>query len=515
MESASFILFGATGDLAKRKIYPALFNLFLEKKLPEAFSVIGLGRREWSDDMFQKNVEQAVHSFSRKQAGREDELKQFLAKFRFQVLDIGREEDYRALLQLVEQREAELNISPNRIYYLSVGPEFFEPIANNIRNSGLGTAKGWKRLVIEKPFGYDLQSARELNENLNHSFEEKEIYRIDHYLGKPIVQKLGELQAVNPELQAVLRNREIANVQIVANETVGVEERAGYYDKAGAIRDMFQNHLLQLLMMVASHIPKHRDPDSGELPKYVVMESLRTLQASHIQSEIVRGQYRAGVLQNEPVKSYIDEPGISESSHNDTFIAARLEINHPLWSGIPFYIRTGKRLKEKSTRIVIELKEAAPAAFAPSQSSASSSRPSQASKLLVFEMSPNEGIWLHLCSRDSIYKGEFIPLHVDHHKDPADIPEAYENLIFDALRGDSTFFAHWDEVELSWEWVQPVLDAFQNNEVPLHYYEAGTYGPAAADQLLEKDGFKWWFDAKPASNNKTNEGDLYVYNQNY
>lgn len=229
MEPTTFVLFGATGDLAKRKIYPALYNLFLDQKLPHPFSLVGLGRRELSDESFQAHVEQSIRTFSRREAGA-SEMKRFLDAFRYSVLNVDRKADYEKLRQWIEQREEELRMSPNRMFYLSVAPELFETIAANIQESGLGSAIGWKRLVIEKPFGHDLQSARDLNQHLSKVFEEREIFRIDHYLGKPMVQHLEVLQRANPVLQALLNNRHIANVQITASETVGVEERAGYYD---------------------------------------------------------------------------------------------------------------------------------------------------------------------------------------------------------------------------------------------------------------------------------------------
>ncbi len=260
MEPVTFVLFGATGDLAKRKIYPALYNLFVDGKLPEAFSLIGLGRREWTDEFFQSNIEQSLRQFSRREIQDQDLMQTFIRKFRYTVLDIGRTDDYKKLLGIIEERESALQLPPNRMFYLSVGPEYFTTIASNIAESGLGSAAGWKRLVIEKPFGHDLQSARDLNEQLSKSFSEEEIYRIDHYLGKPMVQNLEVLESANPIIQALWSNRYIANVQITASETVGVEERAGYYDHVGAVRDMFQNHMLQMLMMLAIHLPHNSSP---------------------------------------------------------------------------------------------------------------------------------------------------------------------------------------------------------------------------------------------------------------
>lgn len=511
MEPTTFVLFGATGDLAKRKIYPALYNLYVDGKLPEPFSLVGLGRREWSDERFQSAVEQSLREFSRREANDAGKLRSFLDAFRYSVLDIGREEDYRKLLALVERREAELRMPPNRLFYLSVGPEYFEPIAANIRNSGLGSATGWKRLVIEKPFGHDLRSARDLNENLSRSFDESEIFRIDHYLGKPMVQRLETLQQSNPVFQALWDNRYIANVQITASETVGVEERAGYYDHVGAVRDMFQNHMLQLLMMTAIHVQHDSDPETVRFKKKNIMEALEFVQKEDVHANVVRGQYAAGVVGGNPVVGYTSEPGVAPDSRNDTFIAARLMIDNGVWRGVPFYIRTGKRMKEKSTRIVVEFKEPVKQAPAPGEEGA-------APNLLVIEIGPNEGITLQLNEKEPGQDGAFKPIRIDLHPNRENAPEAYENLIYDALRGDSTFFAHWDEVELSWQWVQPVLDAFEENLVPLHLYEAGSNGPAASDELLARDGYNWWSGdalAAPASKSETKEGELYAYHANH
>jgi len=509
MEPTSFVLFGATGDLAKRKIYPALYNLFVDRKLPPSFSLIGLGRRELSDESFRANVELSIRQFSRRGADDLPLIKPFLQAFRYSVLDISRKEDYTKLLQMIERREEELGISSNRLFYLSVGPEFFETIAANIQESGLGSPNGWKRLVIEKPFGHDLQSARDLNRKLSKAFTEQEIYRIDHYLGKPMVQKLEALQQ-NPVLNALWTNHYIANVQITANETVGVEERAGYYDQAGAVRDMFQNHMLQLLMMVASHIPNNSDSEMVRFKKKLVMEALEPLQKETVKASVIRGQYKEGTLQGKPAAGYRSEPGIDPASMNDTFIAAKLHIDDFFWRGVPFYIRTGKRMKEKSTRIVFEFKE--PSITSRGTADADGKSPN----LLVFEISPNEGITLQVNTRESQHKGDFKPLRIDFHESRNDVPEAYENLIYDALNGDPTFFAHWEKVELSWKWVQPILEAFEENLVPLHLYEAGSYGPAESDALLAKDGYHWWFDAKSEQEIETKRGEQqYAYHANY
>ncbi|WP_211750376.1 glucose-6-phosphate dehydrogenase [Paenibacillus sp. Marseille-Q4541] len=486
MEATTFVLFGATGDLAKRKIYPALYNLFIDQKLPQSFSVFGLGRREVSNKDFQAKVEQSIRMFSRREVIDLEVLNKFLRAFRYSVLDVSHKEDYYKLLHLVENQEKEHGNVSNRMFYLSVGPEFFETIAANIQESGLGSVTGWKRLMIEKPFGHDLQSARELNENLSKAFSEDEIFRIDHYLGKPMVQKLEVLQNNNPVFKALWDHRYIANIQITSNETVGVEERAGYYDHVGAVRDMFQNHMLQLLMMLTTHSPNNTTTDDVRMKKKLVMESLEHLRKEDVKSSVVRGQYGEGVIDGKKVVGYTSEPNIPKDSNNDTFIAAKLKIDDYFWRGVPFYIRTGKRMKEKSTRIVIEFKEPLKQAGA--------STDNRTPNLLVFEISPEEKITLHLNTRDSLNKEQFKPLYMDFHESQENPPEAYENLIGDALFGDSTYFAHWEEVELSWKWVQPILDSYKENLVPLHLYAAGTYGPRESDELLMQDGNHWWFD---------------------
>ncbi|MDR7235423.1 glucose-6-phosphate dehydrogenase [Neobacillus drentensis] len=489
MESMTFVLFGATGDLAKRKIFPALYNLYVDQKLPQSISIIGLGRRDLSHSDFQEKVKDSILDFSRRLEHEAANMGEFLDYFRYSTLDVNREEDYQSLLELVRQREKELHLEENRMFYLSVAPEFFETIALNIKNSGLGQTNGWKRLIIEKPFGHDLQSARELNEKLSRAFEEEEIYRIDHYLGKPMVQNLEALSFANPILQSLWNKEHIANVQITASETVGVEKRAGYYDQAGAIRDMVQNHMLQILMMTAMAKPKTINAAEIRHEKRKVMESLRPLKEKEVKNDIVRGQYISGEVNGQKVQSYLEEPGVSPFSNTDTFVAARLWIDHPSWTEVPFYIRTGKRMKEKSTRIVIEFKNKENQKYKNNQMNPN---------LLIIEINPNENISLQLNSKNPLNNGKITPIRIDFSNNQISlgVPEAYERLIYDAFNGDSTFFAHWKEVELSWEWVQPILHVFENNLVPLHKYQSGSYGPAASDSLLLDNGFKWWPDER-------------------
>lgn len=498
MESSTFVLFGATGDLAKRKIYPALYNLYIDGKLPEAFAVFGLGRREWNDEFFRVQVEQSLRTFSRRPVQNGAKLEAFLRFFRYSVLDVGRLDDFKSLLEQIRAEERERDIAGNRMFYLSVGPEFFGPIAANIEASGLGAVKGWKRLIIEKPFGRDLESARELNASLGAAFAEEEIFRIDHYLGKRMVQNLEVLEYSNPVLKALWTNRFIANVQITASETVGVEERAGYYDKSGALRDMFQNHMLQLLMMTAMQLPKGSSPEQVRSKKKHVMKSLRPLSKENAMNEIVLGQYGEGPSGGQFIAGYRDEPGIPADSRTETFIAARLWIDDSVWSEVPFYIRTGKKMKEKSTRIVIEFRE-------PLRNAAE--KKDETPNLLIVEISPNEGITLQVNTRNPLQTDKLEPIRIKYEAPGGNVPEAYENLIHDAFRGDATFFAHWDEVELSWQWVKPIQEAMEEGLLPLHFYPAGSDGPEAASVLLGED--RWWpgEDSEPAESGHNREQD--------
>ncbi|NRR20826.1 glucose-6-phosphate dehydrogenase [Brevibacillus sp. MS2.2] len=487
MEAMTFVLFGATGDLAKRKIFPALFNLYVDQKLPAAFSIIGVGRRVWSDNEFQESVRQSVHEFSRRAQIDSRELDVFLSACCYAEVDVMEPRAYVTLHDLVLKKEQELQIPQNRMFYLSVAPQFFEGIATNVKASGLGSTTGWKRLIIEKPFGHDLQSAKELNEKLGKAFSEEEIYRIDHYLGKPMVQNLEALEFANPVFQALWNNQYIANVQITANETVGVEDRAGYYEPAGALRDMLQNHMLQMLMIFAMQLPKRITSAHIREEKRKVMAAVRPMMKEEVHTHVIRGQYSAGHIHGTPVAGYRDEPGVDPVSMTETYIATRVWIDDPFWKGVPFYIRTGKRLQEKSTRIVIEFKN-------PHKKLYQEQNETPAPNLLIISVNPNEGIALQVNSKNPTNSGKIEPVTVDFSAGTKDVPEAYELLLVDALRGDSTYFAHWDEVRLSWEWVTPILEAFAENSVPLFTYEAGSFGPKAAEQLLAADGFVWWLD---------------------
>ncbi|MCM3413148.1 glucose-6-phosphate dehydrogenase [Metabacillus litoralis] len=483
LEPLSFILFGATGDLAKRKIFPALFQLFLVNRLPQSISIIGVGRKKLSDYSFQTHVKNSVYDYSR--ASNIDEIKitEFLSYFSYQGLDVTECDGYNLLLETVQTREEHMGIPENRLFYLSVSPEYVQDIARNLNKSGLGSTKGWRRLIIEKPFGHNLKTAQELNNHLVHEFTEEEIYRIDHYLGKSMVQNLESYDFANSLSRELWNSKYVSNVQITAIETVGVEERAGYYDHAGAIRDMFQNHLMQLLMMTAMNLPDNVNEDVIINEKRGIIESLRPLQKFEVANNVIRAQYGPGQIFNNMVIGYKEEAGVSNTSKNDTFIAARLWIDNSTWSGVPFYIRTGKRMKEKSTKIVINFKEDLNGL---EKFKENMIIPHQ----VIITINPEEKVSFKINMKNPL-TNTTEPLTIDFSSKSENVPEAYELLLFDALKGDARFFVHWKEVELTWKWIQPVLEAFEENLVPLHLYDSGSMGPEAADSLLEEDGFKW------------------------
>lgn len=489
MEAMTIVLFGATGDLAKRKIFPALFNLYVDHKLPASYSIVGVGRRSYADADFLQSIEQSIREVVQSREIPPSTIQAFLSAIRYVAVDVTKKEAYQALHDLVVSRELEASLPQNRLFYLSVAPELFDIIAMNIKASGLGDTAGWKRLIIEKPFGHDLQSAEALNNKLSASFTEEEIYRIDHYLGKPMVRNLEALEFANPIFQAIWSNQYIANVQITASETVGVEERAGYYDHAGALRDMVQNHMLQLLMMIAMHLPNRMNAKEIRMEKRKVMEALRPMTKEEVLRSVVRGQYRAGEIHGQNVVGYRDEPGVGTLSMTDTFVALRVWIDDPLWSGVPFYIRTGKRMKEKVTKIVIEFKN--PQDYPGQQA--------MAPNLLIISIDPEEGISLQVNQKNTAHNGKLEPVTVDFSADTDRPPEAYELLLHDALRGDATYFAHWLEVKLAWKWVTPILEAFAQNLLPLHAYPAGSYGPQESAALLQEHGFSWWQDEERKS----------------
>ncbi|QQE80224.1 glucose-6-phosphate dehydrogenase [Alicyclobacillus sp. SO9] len=485
----TFVLFGATGDLAQRKLFPALFSLYLGGALSSQYSVVGVARRKLDTAEFRQKVRDAIEEFSRQPVPDENTWNQFIQHFSYVALDVNNANHFCDLDDHISKVEKERGVEEqNRMFYLAMAPEFFGTVTTNLKSCNLTKNQGWKRLIIEKPFGWDYQSAEELNKELRQVFEEEEIYRIDHYLGKEMVQNIEVIRFANSIFRPVWNNQAIANVQITSSETVGVEDRASYYDKAGALRDMIQNHMLQMVMMIAMEPPSRLKNEAIRDEKVKVLRSLRRYSEIDVKDHVVRGQYQAGKLKGEQVPGYRDENNVDDDSQTETFVAARLYIDNFRWAGVPFYLRTGKRLAGKSTEIVIQFHDMPKNLYFNPNGNLNPN-------LLVIRVSPAEGISLLLNAKHPGQNEEtVVPVKMEFsQEEDKSSPEAYERLLHDALVGDSTFFTRWDEVSLAWKFVDPIARAFNSDVGPeLSFYDAGSYGPKRADELLQEDGFFWW-----------------------
>ncbi|GGK18789.1 glucose-6-phosphate 1-dehydrogenase [Caldalkalibacillus thermarum] len=485
-EAATMILFGATGDLAKRKLFPALYSLFQENQLPQQFAVVGVGRRTLSREAFQTHVKSSIESFARYSVN--EKWPDFISRFYYVSLDIRELGDYQTLLHTIKTVEHDYSIPQNRLFYLAIAPELFEPVTFHLQQSGILRQRGWKRVVIEKPFGHDLPSAEALNKEISQVFTEEEIYRIDHYLGKEMVQNIEVIRFANTLFEPVWNNQYISNVQITSSEVVGVEGRAGYYDQAGALRDMVQNHMLQMMTMVAMEPPSRLKPEAVRDEKVKVLRSIRRLhQADEIARHVVRGQYVAGEINGEVMKGYREEEKVNPNSQTETFVALKFHIDNFRWAGVPFYIRTGKRLAKKATEVIIQFKQLPPLYF------------NQSGQLdpnvLVIRIYPENGLHLKLNLRQPDNMDKIAPVSMSFTQNGSPgfhSPEAYERLVKDCIEGNSTYFTRWDEVALAWKIVDPIVQAFETGEVPLYTYKAGSWGPTEADQLVAQEGLKWW-----------------------
>jgi glucose-6-phosphate 1-dehydrogenase len=489
IEGAVFFIFGATGDLAKRKLYPAIYSLYREGKLPDNFAVIGLARRPRTNGQFQDDVLQSIREFARHKTEDDELWRRFAEHFAYMPLDIHDVEGFRELSRLTLQLEEKFAIPGNRLFYLALSPDLFGPVSHHLQAGGLLESGGWQRLVIEKPFGYDLPSAEKLNKEINQVFHEEQIYRIDHYLGKEMVQNIEVVRFANAFFEPLWNNKYIANIQITLSETVGVEDRGGYYDKAGALRDMGQNHMLQMITMMAMEPPSRLNPEDIRDEKVKVLRSLRKYaDASDVYRNVVRGQYAAGRVKGKEVPAYREEDSVYPASVTETYFAAKVFVDNFRWAGVPFYIRTGKRLPVKTTEVVVEFKNMPDNIYFAKKTKLEPN-------LLVFRVNPMEGIYFKINTKRPGSEWSILPVAIDFCQScqvGLNTPEAYERLLYDAVRGDHTYFTRWDEVSLSWKFIDSIADAWKQKADDLHPYAAGSWGPEEAAGLLSKDGFKWW-----------------------
>jgi glucose-6-phosphate 1-dehydrogenase len=475
------VIFGASGDLTRRKIFPALYALALRRLLPERFAVLGSARSEWTDEEFRSQMEAAVREFGRDEF-RQDVWDSLAEAAVYRALDSSDPEAPDELTGYLAQLDEERGTEGNRVYYLAVPPVAMPQLAEALGK--LHDTEGWTRLIIEKPFGYDQASARQLNQQIWQHFSEEEVFRIDHYLGKETVQNMAALRFANGIFEPIWNRQFIDHVQITVAESIGIEGRADYYERAGAIRDIFQNHMLQLVALTAMEPPSDFTADSVRNEKVKVLRSIHTPGPKHL----VRGQYGRGYVEGIEVPGYRDESGVDPSSLTDTYLAAKLFVDNWRWADTPFYVRTGKRLPRRETTIAIQFKRAPHPPFA--ESAAEELRPN----VLIIHVQPDEGVSLAIAAKvpglgiklrtvhmDFVYGGAF---HVE-------LPEAYERLILDAMRGDATLFTRADEVDEQWAIVDAIVAAWRRDRPAFPNYAAGTWGPPSADVLLDRDGRSW------------------------
>lgn len=486
---AVFFIFGATGDLARRKLFPAIYSLYREGKLAEDFAVIGVARRPRSQEEFRDDVHRSIQEFCRYKVEDESKWTQFAEHFSYKSLDINNIDGYHELRELTESVESRFSIPGNRLFYLALAPELFGSVSFNLQKGGMLSSGGWHRLVIEKPFGYDLLSAQKLNEELNQVFKEEEIYRIDHYLGKEMVQNIEVIRFANAFFEPLWNNKHIANIQITLSETVGVEERGGYYDHSGALRDMGQNHMLQMLTMIAMEPPSRLYPEDIRDEKVKVLRSLRPYASPvEVKESVIRGQYTEGESKGKKLPGYRQEDKVDPNSNTETYFAAKVFVDNFRWAGIPFYIRTGKRLPVKTTEVVVEFKQMPTNVYL-------GQKHNLEPNLLVIRVNPMEGIYIKINAKKPGSDSKIEPLAMEFCQScqvGINSPEAYERLILDAAHGDSTYFTRWDEVATAWAFIDRIASAWAQNPGDISSYPAGSWGPQEAHELLAKDGFHWW-----------------------
>ena len=486
------VIFGASGDLTQRKLGPALYNLHLQRLLPPETAIVGVARREMSDDAFAARLRKGIEAHSRNGIDDEAVWESFARRVHYARFSFDDDDGYRRLGDLLERLDREDGTGGSRLYYLATAPEFFPVIATSLGRAGLaGEEDGderFVRLVVEKPFGYDLASARKLNDELSGHFRERQVYRIDHYLGKETVQNLLVFRFGNAIFEPVWNRRYVDHVQITVAEDLGVEGRGGYYDQSGALRDIVQNHMMQVLSLVAMEPPARFESREVRDEKVKVLRAIPVMEEDAVAHSVVRAQYDAGWIGGEPVPGYRDEDGVAPGSQTETYVAMRLEIDNWRWAGTPFYLRTGKRLPRRATEVAIYFKPA------PHHPFATTAVETVEPNLLTLRIQPDEGASLRFVAKVPGPQIDLRPVNMEFAYGTSFLrssPDAYERLLLDCMLGDSTLFIRWDEVERAWEIVDPLIRAWTDGRAPLDSYAAGTWGPPAADALIATDGHEW------------------------
>jgi glucose-6-phosphate 1-dehydrogenase len=488
-DPCTIVIFGASGDLAARKLIPALYEIASQKAHPRHFAVIGFARTPKSDDAFREVAADAVRkSNSGSSKPDDDAVRHFAQSFAYVAGEYDKPEAFQKLASRIEELDKEFNLGGNRLFYLATPPNVYPLVIEQLKKANLQSnpnGKSWVRIIIEKPFGRDLASARALNQAVLDVFEEPQVYRIDHYLGKDTVQNLMALRFANGIFEPLWNRNYVDHVQITAAESLGVEQRGGFYETTGVTRDMIQSHVLQLTNIVALEPPSAFDATAVRNEKLKILQSIRPFTPEIVARDVVRGQYGPGVVEDEPVAGYREEHGVSPTSTTETFVAMKLAIDNWRWAGVPFYLRTGKRMARRVTEIAIQFRCAPHLVFRGEK---------VGPNLLVLNIQPEEGISISFNAKlpgqemhlkqvkmDFSYQGEF----------GAEERSAYATLINDCIRGDATLFDRADSVEAAWALVDPIIDSWTGTKVSFPNYAAGTWGPRESEELLERDGRKW------------------------
>ncbi len=497
-EGLLLVIFGASGDLASRKLIPALCDLANQDLLPDKFAVLGVGRSEMNDDMFREKMSVAIEKNINGRGCLDDtKRRRFLESLHYLSFDTSSPEGYERLSQRLSDMDHMFNTNGNYLYYLATPPGMYEVIVKNLATQKLNLPdndKSWRRIIIEKPFGYTLDSARRLNASVLEVFSEEQVYRIDHYLGKETVQNILVTRFSNGIFEPLWNRNFIERVEITSAESIGIEERGSYYDTSGALRDMVQNHLLQLVGLIAMEPPAVADARSIRNETLKVFQSLRPLTQSDIEKNIIRGQYTTSVVKGERVAGYRDEKNIMPESRTETYAAMKFYIDNWRWSGVPFYIRTGKRLPIRVTEVVIHFRPSPHLLFTKESDRLASDNQ------LVIRIQPDEGILLRFGMKVPGAGFRVKDVAMDfHYSDLSDIrlPDAYERLLLDCMLGDATLFSRGDAVEATWQFIDPVFKYWNDHpEIRLYGYPAGTWGPENADRLIEGENETWRYPCK-------------------
>jgi glucose-6-phosphate 1-dehydrogenase len=494
-DACAVVIFGASGDLTRRKLMPALYNLGLSRSLPSGFAVVGVARRDKTNEGFRGEMKEGVAQFSRRKPIDPAVWGDFERGVSYVAGTFESPKTYQDLRAHLEQLDAERGTRKNRLYYLAVAPSEFGVIMRNLKEAGLvypihdqRSGGPWSRVVVEKPFGHDLESARELNDTVAETFDEGQVFRIDHYLGKETVQNLLVFRFANSLFEPLWTREHIDHVQITVAEEIGVEGRGKFYEQTGVTKDIVENHLMQLLCLTAMEPPISLSADAVRDEKVKVLRSLRPFERSLVQDNVVRGQYTRGYVKGDEVPGYRDEPDVAKDSRVETFVAMRVFVDNWRWGGVPFYVRAGKRLARRVTEIAIQFKKVPHGLFRAPDGGISPN-------VLAVRVQPDEGIALRFTTKEPGQHTILRDVAMDFRYGSAfgsNTPEAYERLLLDAMRGDATLFTRRDEVEEQWAYMDGVFDAWTAEaNAPPPLYAAGSWGPEQADDLIARDGRRW------------------------